>query len=165
MMRFVTVVVEAQTQVPPLHEVPTGAQDTPHAPQLFTSVSMSLTVTQALPHNCDAPVHEHTPELHAVPLGQSEATLQTWEPVGTSHEDEHVGTLWPAARQHTCGGKQPTLSDALPNAPSARPRTVVLPPEVPLTVVARPGVDVEKVKMPVDCQSTVDVRFCVVPSA
>jgi hypothetical protein len=142
MMRFVTVVVEAQTQAPPLHEVPTGAHDTPHAPQLFTSVSMSLIVTQALPHNCDAPGHEHTPELHAVPLEQSEATLQTWEPGW--HEDEHVGPIWPV-QQHTSDEPQPRLSVALPNAPSSRARTVVLP-EAPLTVVARPGVDVEKVK-------------------
>ena len=143
MMRFVTVVVEAQTQTPPLHEVPTGAHDTPHAPQLFTSVSMSLTVTQVLPHSCEGLAHEHTPEVHAVPPGQSEVTLQTWEPGG--HEDEHVATLWPALWQHTSDEPQPTLSVARPNAPFSRARTVVLP-EAPLTVVARPGVDVEKVK-------------------
>src|SRR5580658_4107174 len=143
MMRFVTVVVEAQTQAPPLHEVPTGAHDTPHAPQLFTSVSISLTVTQALPHTCDPPGHDaHVPEVHAAPLGQSEATLQTWEPGW--HEDEHVGPIWPV-QQHTSEEPQPTLSVALPNTPSQRASTVVLP-EAPLTAVARPGVDAEKVK-------------------
>jgi hypothetical protein len=145
MRRLVTVVVEAQAQLPPLHDVPTGAHETPHAPQLLGSVSMVWGDTQALPHNCDVAGQAHAPEVQAAPLGQSDETLQT-SVLGPRHAKEQLGALCPGSRQHTPGVElravpapgHPTCKSAVPKAPSASAMTVVNP-EAALTVLATPG--------------------------